>query len=122
MGLRCCLHPGNVGLNAGAQLQIPAQRPQACGDLRNLRLGFSISPPFPLVQFLAPLGQGVYIRLNGVVLHGELAGRLDAVLTKVAELLLVAVQLQQFFPHGKRRPFSRAARRRGIEQIEIPQI
>lgn len=48
-----------IALNAGAQLQVPAQRPQMCGDLLDLRLDFSISLPFSLVQLLAPLCQGV---------------------------------------------------------------
>ena len=39
---------GDVALDAGAELQVPAQRPQVCGDLFDLRLDFpaSVSPPF----------------------------------------------------------------------------
>ena len=39
----------NIALNAGAQLQVPAQYPQLCGDLRNPRLDSYVPPPFSLV-------------------------------------------------------------------------
>ena len=49
-----------------------------------------------LIQFAPPVAPCVYVRLQGVVLHGKLLHRLNTVFYQVSELFLVSVKLDDF--------------------------
>lgn len=76
---------GDVALNAGAQFQVTAQRPQSGGDGGDLIADSLAVPATPAqaVQRPPPVGQGVDLSLQCVVLHGKLLRRLDAVAVEV---------------------------------------
>ena len=86
--------------NADAQLQLPAQYPQPCGNRADLlgtgRIvrGFSVQA----VQIGPAVCQSVDLRLQRLLLHGQLLHTVDAVFAKIKELLLVAVKFDDLRP------------------------
>ena len=67
-----CPDCGQVALNADAQLQFPAQFPQAGGDGGDFPGGALVQPssPFCIVEVTALIRQGVDFRLERIILHG----------------------------------------------------
>ena len=93
-------HRGQVALDTDAQLQIPAQRPQAACDLSDL-LGdalAALSGSFCFVEVPALVRQGVDLRLERVILHGKLFRRFNAIFHQIGELPLIAVKFDDFLP------------------------
>ena len=113
----CLPDPGNVALNTGTQLQIAAQLPQLGGNAADfLRYLILSGPPQP-VQVPAPFCEGVDLRLQGVVLHGQLLRRLNVIAVEKAELSLILLQLDKLPAHGKSRPWLRTALLKRAEKI-----
>lgn len=100
-GLYRRLYRGQVLLNAGTQLQIPAQFPQTGGDGVDAQgCGFAApSGPSVVVKAPPPVRQGIDLRLDGVMLHGELCRRFNTVSHQVGKLPLVSVKFPDFLPH-----------------------
>lgn len=87
-------YPGYVALDADAELQLPAQRPETAsngGDLLRGRPAV-LSGPADAVQHPPLVGQGVYFSLQSVILHGKLLRRFNAVSVQIGKLRLVAVK------------------------------
>ena len=98
--LNCRPHCGQVALDTDAQLQVPAQLPQAAGDLGDF-LGdalASLSGPICLVQIPPLVRQRVNLRLERIILHGKLFRRFNAVFHQIGKLPLVAVKFGDFLP------------------------
>ena len=94
-------HRGQIALNTDAQLQVPAQFPQAAGDLSDF-LGdvlAALSGPLCFVQIPPLVRQSIDLRLERVILHGKLFRRLNAVFHQIGKLPLVAVKFSDFLPH-----------------------
>ena len=110
-GLYRRLHHGQIFFNADAQLQLPAQPPQAGGNGVDAQGRGLAAPSCPSVVIKAPpsIRQGVDLRLEGVMLHSELCHRFNAVFHQVSKLPLVSVKFSDFLTHRKSRPISRAA-------------
>ena len=100
-GLYRRLYCGQVLLNAGTQLQFPAQFPQAGSNGVDAQgRGFAApSGPSVVVKAPPPVCQGVNLRLDGVMLHGKLHRRLNTVFHQIGKLPLVSVKLPDFLPH-----------------------
>ena len=77
----------------------------------------ALSVPAQAVQARPPVRQGVYLRLQGVVLHGKLLRRLYAVAVEIEELALVAVEPDHLLPRGKGRPRMRTALLDASEEV-----
>ena len=75
--------------------------------------------PPQAVQFAAPVREGVDLRLQGVILHGQLLRRFDMIVVEIPELLLVAVQLNKLPARGKGRLRLRATLLEGAEKIQV---
>lgn len=117
--LNRCLYRGQVALDTDAQFQVPAQLPQAAGDLGDL-LGdalTALSGPLCFVEVPALVRQGVDLRLERVVLHGKLFRRFNAIFHQIGKLPLVAVKFGDFLPQQKSRPIPRTASRDSSQQI-----
>lgn len=110
---------GDIALNAGAQLRVAAQRPQLGGNVTDLLRHFLLPGPPQAVQLAAPVREGVYLRLQGVILHGQLLRRFNTIAVEIPELLLIAVQLDKLPAHGKSRLCLWAALLEGAEKIQI---
>lgn len=110
-GLYGLLYGGYIFLDADAQLQLPAQPPQAGGNGVDAQGRGLAAPSCPSVVIKAPpsIRQGVDLRLEGIMLHSELCRRFNAVFHQVGKLPLVSIKFSDFLPHGKSRPISRAA-------------
>lgn len=100
-GLHRRLYCGQVLLNADAQLQFPAQNPQTGGNGVDAQGGGLATPSGPpvVVEAPAPVRQGVDLRLDGVMLHGELCRRFNAVFHQVGKLPLVSIKFHDLIPH-----------------------
>ena len=98
--LDLCLHVGNISFYTGAQLQFPAQHPQPCGDRANfLGTGRILRQPSVQTIKIGPaVCQSVDLRLQRLLLHGQLLHTVDAVFAKIKELLLVAIKLDDLCP------------------------
>ena len=99
-GLYGLLYGGYIFLDAGAQLQLPAQLPQAGGEIGDCLDHFLAAPsgPFCVVEFPALARQGVDLCLECVMLHGQLRRRFDVVLHQIDELALAAAKLPDLVP------------------------
>lgn len=75
--------------------------------------------PPQTVQIPAPVREGVDLRLQGVILHGQLFRCFNTVLVEKAKLPLIAVQLDKFLARGKGRPCLRTALLEGAEKIQV---
>lgn len=75
--------------------------------------------PPQTVQIPAPVREGVDLRLQGVILHGQLFRCFNTVLVEKAKLPLIAVQLDKFLARGKGRPCLRTALLEGAEEIQV---
>lgn len=71
------------------------------------------------VQVPAPVCEGVDLRLQGVILHGQLFRCFNTVLVEIAKLPLIAVQFDKFLARGKGRPCLRTALLEGAEEIQV---
>lgn len=110
-GLYRRLYRWQILLDADAQLQLPAQLPQAGGDGGDI-LGNALpasSSPFRIVDVPALVCQGVDLRLERVMLHGQLRRCFNVVFHQVDELPLAAVKPPDFIPQQKNRPIPRTA-------------
>lgn len=99
-GLHRRLYCGQVLLDAEAQLQLPAQNPQTGGNGVDAQGSGLAAPSGPsvVVEAPPPVRQGVDLRLEGVMLHGELCRRFNAVFHQVGKLPLVSVKFPDFIP------------------------
>lgn len=75
--------------------------------------------PPQAVQVPAPVCEGVDLRLQGVILHGQLFRCFNTVLVEIAKLPLIAVQFDKFLARGKGRPCLRTALLEGAEEIQV---
>ena len=100
VGLHRRLYRGQVLLDADAQLQLPAQPPQAVSNGVDAQGSGLAAPSGPSVVIEAPppIRQGVDLRLEGVMLHSELCRRFNAVFHQVGKLPLVSVKFPYFIP------------------------
>ena len=94
------LHGGNIAFYTGTQSQLPPQYSQPCGDRANfLGTGRIIRElSVQAVQISTAVCQSVDLRLQRLLLHGQLLHTVDAVFAKIKELLLVSVKLDDFCP------------------------
>lgn len=100
-GLHRRLYRWKIFLNADAQLQFPAQLPQTGGDGVDAQ-GSGFAAPSGLsvvIEAPPPIRQGIDLRLDGVMLHGELFRRFNTGFHQVSKLPLVSVKFPDFLPH-----------------------
>lgn len=80
---------------------------------------FLMAGPPQTVQVPAPVREEVDLRLQSVVLHGQLLRCFNMILVEIAKLPLIAVQFDKFLARGKGRPCLRTALLEGAEKIQV---
>ncbi len=75
-----------------------------------------------LIQLPPLVRQGVDLCLQGVILHGELLHRLNAVFHQILKLLLIAFKFDDLRPGDNRRPPFGASFRDGPQQIQVLEV
>jgi len=75
-----------------------------------------------LIQLPPLVRQGVDLRLEGVILHGELARRLNTVFHQILKLLLVSVKFDDLRPGDNRRPPPGTAVRDSPQQVQVFEV
>ena len=75
-----------------------------------------------LIQLPPLVRQGVDLRLQGVILHGELVRRLNAIFHQILKLLLIAFKFDNLRPGDNRCPPFGASFRDGPQQIQVLEV